>query len=98
MDIICVNDSFSPDMLEYMAYYGITAPVKDKIYTVRDVVNYPTTEAGLLLNEIVNPSTPRTSLLTRIKGESEQTWKISRFTTLMGKPITKEEIKQLITI
>lgn len=93
-EVICINDKFSKDWEVYFSNYGIVKPVMDKIYTIREIVPNTVGEKGLLLVEIVNNPTPRISPLTGMTGMSEQNWAISRFTTLLGEPLTKESIKQ----
>lgn len=95
IEIICINDTFSPEWEIYFQKQGIQKPVKDAIYTVRDVVDNMVGEKGLLLVEIVNKPTPRISPSTGLEGFSEQNWAISRFTTLLGEQVTKEEINNI---
>lgn len=96
MEVICINDTFSGDWEAYFKFHGIVKPVEGKIYGVRDVVPNSVGEKGLLLVEIVNKPTPRISPVTGMKGMAEQNWAISRFTTLSGGPLGREEIAELI--
>ena len=96
MEVLCVNDKFSEDWERYFSNHGIIKPIVDKIYTIREIVPNTVGEKGLLLVEIVNKPTPRISPLTGMEGVSEQNWAVSRFTTLQGKPISKEAISELI--
>lgn len=96
MEVLCINDKFAPEWELYFQKNGITKPIKDKIYTIRDIVHNMVGEKGLLLIEIINKPTPRISPSTGMSGTSEQNWAISRFTTLMGKPLTMEEIRNSI--
>lgn len=95
-EVICINDKFSPEWEVYFSNYGITKPIMDKVYTVREVVPNTVGEKGFLLVEIVNKPTPRISPLTGMSGMAEQNWAVSRFTTLTGEPISKEKISEII--
>lgn len=95
-EIICINDKFAEEWEVYFRVQGIIKPVANKVYGIRDIVPNTKGEKGLLLVEIVNKPTPRISPLTGMKGMAEQNWAISRFTDLMGKPLLKETISELI--
>lgn len=98
MEVICINDTFTEDWEAYFRYHGIQKPVKDKIYTIRQFVTYLNSEKSVLLNEIRNNPTPRKStLIDGLTGEAEQTWKISRFTDLLGNPV-EEKVEELVII
>jgi hypothetical protein len=96
MEVICINDKFSEEWEKYFRHWGIVKPVSEKIYTIREIVPNTKGEKGLLLVEIVNKPTPRVSPLTNMRGNAEQNWAVSRFTTLLGKPINKETISEII--
>lgn len=95
MEIICINDKFSPEWEAYFLLNGITKPVTDKMYTIREVVPNTVGETGILLAEIVNKSVPKVSPLTGFKGMAEQNWAISRFANLHGQPLSKETIQEV---
>lgn len=95
MEIICINDKFSPEWEAYFLLNAIKTPVADKLYTIREVVPNTVGETGLLLNEVVNKLVPKTSPATGFKGMAEQNWAISRFTDLKGMPLSKETIAEL---
>ena len=94
-NIICINDHFVPEWEIYFKKQGIRKPIKDSIYSIREFVNFPTGDKGILLNEIVNKETPRISPTTGLEGKSEQAWAVTRFTDLQGKPLLTEEIKKV---
>lgn len=96
MEVICINDVFKEEWEVYFRAHGIIKPVRDKIYGIRDVVPNSTGEKGLLLVEIVNKPTPRISPVTGMRGMSEQNWAVSRFSTLQGEPLSREELSQII--
>lgn len=97
MDIICINDQFTPEWEIYFQKQGIVKPVKGKVYSIRAVVNYVQGDKGVLLNEIVNRPTPRVSPTTGLTGSAEQSWSIKRFTDLKGSSLTASAIQQTIT-
>lgn len=90
-DIICINDTYPPEVLEFQRRNGITVPIKDKMYSVREmkrnVLNF---KMAVLLNEIHNPSIPIQHPTLGIVN-IEPTFDIARFATLSGEPIKKEE-------
>jgi hypothetical protein len=89
MDIICINDTFSPEQIAEIP----NRPVKDKLYSMRDVIFYPDlNETGFLLNEIENPHLPTTRY--GVEGTFEPTFNSKRFTTLNGDSITDEHISE----
>lgn len=91
-DIICIDDNFPQNVLEFYKENGVTTPVKDKLYTVRNVTKHIIGKTGILLNEIVNPKVPINDSVMGLK-HIEPTWNINRFTTLSGLPLKKEEIE-----
>lgn len=94
MDIICINDKFSPEWEAYFLLNKIKTPVAEKMYTIREVVPNTVGETGLLLVEIVNKLVPKVSPLTYFSGMAEQNWAISRFTDLNRQPLSKEMIQE----
>jgi len=92
MEVICVNDLFAPQVLAFYAEFGVKTPVKDQLYTVRQVKKHTTGETGLLLAEIQNPEVP---VKHPVLGEVwfEPTFNINRFATLVGEPIREEELE-----
>lgn len=96
-EIICINDKFPPVDEAYMKMHGIVKPKEGTIYTIREVVKYPIGEPGLLLNEIINPATPKISPTTGVTGKAEQTWAISRFSDLLGNRLISAGLNATIT-
>ena len=94
MEVICTNDTFAPPVLAFYAEFGIKTPVKDKMYTIRQVKRHTTGETGVLLNEIQNPDVP---VKHPVLGETwfEPTFNINRFATLMGQPVREEELEMV---
>ena len=97
-DIICINDNYTQEWLEYFKQNGISYPKQDKLYTIRKIVQNTKGEKGLLLNEIINPEVTKISPLTGFKGNTEQNFAISRFANLDGTPVLYEQIKEKVTI
>jgi hypothetical protein len=95
-DIICINDNYTQEWLDYFKQNGISYPTQDKLYTIRRIVQNTKGEKGLLLNEIINPEVTKISPLTGFKGNTEQNFAISRFTNLDGTPVLYEQIKEVI--
>ena len=89
-DIICVNDTYLPEVLAFYNKHGVTIPKKDKIYTIRQVRNERGT-IGFLLNEIINPEVPIKSMIGGAR-MIEPSFKHSRFTTLLGDKIELENL------
>lgn len=89
MDIICTNDNFSPEQVAEIP----NRPVKDKIYTIRDVVK-SANGIGLLLNEINNP---KNGWVVRdgMKFTFEPNFSIKRFSALQDEPLSYEAIRQV---
>ncbi len=91
MEVICVNDVFPADYQAKYREYGVTTPKKDVLYTVRAVQTHTTGQTGILLNEVVNNPIP---VPHPVLGQvmMEPTWNITRFATLLGQPLKKEEL------
>lgn len=90
--VICTNGKFSDQQLAWFAENKIKFPLEGKIYTIRGVVTHSSFEnrnmTGLRLNEINNPK-----VKIFLELEIEPTFSISRFSTLLGLPLKKEEIE-----
>jgi hypothetical protein len=94
MDIICIDDKFAPEILEFYRIHGVVTPKKDSIYTIRDKIRHFTGDVGLLLDQIVNPPVPVQTPFGVMN--REVTWNIKRFTTLNGSKISEEIEKHII--
>lgn len=85
MEVICINDTFSDEQRQKIPHL----PVKDRIYTIRDVVRYIFEgRAGFLLEEIHNPEVDHPSGL----GTFEPNFAVSRFRNIDGTVLTSVEI------
>ncbi|MBL9199510.1 MAG: hypothetical protein JNL39_03345 [Opitutaceae bacterium] len=92
--VVCINDTFSPTI---RALYQ-QLPVKDNIYTVREVFlgrekivkGGETATVGLLLEELVNPRDPFH------QGEQELGFTSERFAPLNELPDETEKIEEAV--
>jgi hypothetical protein len=92
--VVCVNDTFSPTI---RALYQ-QLPVKDNIYTVREVFlgrekivkGGDTATVGLLLEELTNPRDPFH------QGEQELGFTSERFAPLNELPDETEKIEETV--
>lgn len=88
MEIICINNKFAQDVLQFYAKYGVQIPEEGKLYTLRSKHRHSNGGIGVTLEEIVNPFVPiESSLLPDAK--IEPTFNITRFTDLLGVPLTE---------
>jgi hypothetical protein len=89
MEVICINDTFTQEQITNIP----NRPVKDKLYTIRDIIFYShLNKTAVLLNEIENPE-----LLTVRFGVEcmfEPSFDIERFATLNNTPISNEHISE----
>lgn len=91
-EIICINAEFTSEQLEIWKQFGVVHPEKDKLYTIRSIINHSGGEGiGVLLEEIVNPPVPVNNGI--IEFMRETTFSILRFRDLQGLPLQKEEIE-----
>lgn len=102
-DIICINDKFTPDQLEFYKIWGVTIPKQDNLYTIREFITHSMAGTGIRLNEIINPEVPiNHPILGTIM--YEVTFSKDRFTDLNGLPLieikesTKKQSVELNTI
>lgn len=91
MEIICINDLFSPEARQVYEQYGIVTPQEGVYYSVRSVI---TTRfgTGLLLNELVNPKMYCHNI-DEVEMWAEPNFKISRFQTIDGQVLTEELLR-----
>lgn len=95
MDLLCINDLFSIDTLEFYEKHGVFTPVRDITYTLRDVIINSNGQTGVLLEELVNPKVPFHHPMGFI-ASAEPNWHISRFSHLNGEIVETMELKQFI--
>ena len=92
MDIICINDTFSPEQIAVIP----NRPQRDKMYTIRDIVK-SSMGVGLLLNEIHNPHNGWAEM-NGTKFTFEPNFNINRFANMHGDMLTYEMIREEITV
>lgn len=94
MDIICIDNTFKPEILQFYKDHNVTIPEKGVMYSVRELIQHSMADIGFKLNEIYNPEVPINHPILGII-LVEPTWHIRRFTNLHGNTITKEQIEEL---
>lgn len=94
MNVICTNDTYPSQILEKWHQYGVSYPIKDKIYTIRTCQRHSNGKIGIRVEEIINPSIP---VKHYILGQIiiEPTFDISRFASLSGEVLTNEVLEQI---
>ena len=97
MDIICINDIYTPEQKTFFSQHGVVTPLKDCFYTIRDVIKPSGKEGtGLLLNEIVNPLVPLMHPIMGQKVMIEPNFNIKRFSNLQGDLLSTEQLKEIL--
>jgi hypothetical protein len=96
-EILCTNDKFTGEQLEFFKIHGVVTPKVDTIYSIRQISKQSNGRTGILLNEIINEPVP---VKHRILGliYREVDWDVNRFAKLNGDAISKEEIKEMLKI
>ncbi len=89
MDIICINDNFTPEQMATIP----NRPIKGKFYSIRDVVK-SANGIGLLLNEIHNP---HNGWVVRdgTRFTFEPNFNINRFSDIHGDLVTYEMVRNV---
>lgn len=90
-DLVCINDKFPSHTLEFYKQYGVSIPRNGKIYQIRGI-EHVRGKVGVFLREIQNPNVPIQSILSGTIWK-EPSFNSSRFTTLLGEPISLEEFE-----
>jgi hypothetical protein len=90
-EVVCINDNFHEEAVKLIS----NRVVKDKLYTIRDIVNYFNKgQTGVLLEEITNP------IITNTDNPNygfEPTFNISRFRPLVEvDDLVETEIEELV--
>ena len=87
--VICINDIFSPDQISSIP----NRPIRNKIYTIRNIIEYSSNVIGIHLEEILNPELTDREYLTKF----EPSFDINRFKELECIPDIEEIIEELLT-
>ena len=90
--VICVDDRFPPEILIYYT----NLPLKDKVYTVRDVevgvgLNGEAGEIAVTLVELANP-------VSEVPPHRERGFKVERFRELEPEVEGAEEVEEEMTV
>jgi hypothetical protein len=90
--VICVDDRFPPEILIYYT----NLPLKDKVYTVRDVevgvgLNGEAGEIAVTLAELANP-------VSEAPPHRERGFKVERFRELEPEVEVAEEVEEEMTV
>lgn len=84
----CINGSFEPKQIELIP----NRPKQGKIYTIREIKQYPNKKVGILLEEIINEPL----MLPNMEGLFEPTFDIERFRELPEANI--EELTEVLEL
>jgi hypothetical protein len=94
MDLVCINDIYPVDALEFFNKNGVDYPKKDTLYSLRDIQKHTNGKIGIRVNEIINPIVlVKHYILKEIS--VEPTFDHKRFATLEKKVLTKEILEQI---
>ena len=89
MDLLCINDTYSLEVIMFYAEHGIKYPEKGKYYTFRDKTIHSNGKTGIRVEEIKNPSVPVNIL--GIEGKIEPTFDENRFREVTETELFLEE-------
>jgi len=89
-EVICINNSFSSDVLSVYTKYGVKIPEKDKVYSIRTKQIHSNGLCGIRLNELNIPKIPIESSLLP-DAYLEPSFNLNRFTDLLGNPLKIKE-------
>ena len=84
----CVNGNFEPKLIELIP----NRPKQGKIYTIRNIKQYPSNKTGVLLEEIINEPL----VLPNLDGLFEPTFDINRFREIQEGNI--EELTEILEL
>lgn len=84
----CVNGNFEPKLIELIP----NRPKQGKIYTIRNIKQYPNNKTGVLLEEIINEPL----VLPNLDGLFEPTFDINRFREVQEGNI--EELTEILEL
>ena len=84
----CINGSFEPKQIELIP----NRPKQGKIYTIREIKQYPNKKVGILLEETINEPL----MLPNMEGLFEPTFDIERFRELPEANI--EELTEVLEL
>lgn len=97
MELIYINDTYSPMVLEFYKKYGIVRPTLNSIYQIRELIKPSGKEGyGVLLEGLLNPQVPVFHPIMQTKVMVEPSFNLNRFTDLQGNSITREMIQEIL--
>ena len=95
MEVLCINDKYPNDTLFFWKIHGVSHPLDEKMYNIRDAVRHFDGSMGFRFEEIENPTVPiKHPILGQI--DYEPTFDTKRFVKLNGEPLSKEEVEEYI--
>jgi hypothetical protein len=96
MEVICINDKYPAETLDFWTVFGVSHPIIDKMYTIRESLRHFDGSIGVRVEEIVNPTVPiKHPVLGTI--EYEPTFALNRFAKLNGDLLQKEDVEEFIS-
>lgn len=96
MDLICTNGKFSAEVLDFYNKHGVSTPVVDKMYTLREIIKTTNGKTGVRLEEIKNPKVPIVHKILNQNVMVEPSFDINRFCKLNGELLSSDEVRELI--
>jgi hypothetical protein len=94
MEVICIDDKYPVDTLKTWELYGVSYPILDKMYNIREAIRHFDGSIGVRVEEIINPPIPiKHPVLGNIF--YEPTFAMRRFAKLNGDLLEKEEVEEL---
>lgn len=95
IDLLCINDSFPADYLEFYRLHGVVIPKEGNIYSPRAITRNSNGDWEILLVELINPECPIKHPILGV-AMKEPAWDLhKRFRNLSGGVISEEMIKEL---
>ncbi len=96
MEVICINDKYPAETLDFWTDFGISHPIEDKMYTIRESLRHFDGSIGVRVEEIVNPTAPiKHPVLGPIL--YEPTFALNRFAKLNGDLLQKEDVEEYLS-
>lgn len=93
MEVICINDIFEGEAGVFFKTHGVITPIKDTVYSIREIVTHSKGKTGIRLNEIVNHPVPQVHpILGSIK--MEPSFDYTRFSLLNGDQLTEKTLTE----
>jgi hypothetical protein len=93
MDILCINDTYPRDTLDFWGKHGVTYPKKDDKVTLRSQQLHTNGKIGIRVYEHLNPEIPIKHPVLGII-QVEVSFSILRFSTTEGLVLTKEILEE----